>query len=148
MTDPSGHVQGVVQASLDLSWYNGRSVNASLPSGWTLNVVDRDGRILFREPRSDGWVGQLLPETAVLREAILSVLGLGDATGVHRSVHTLKGSAGNFGAPSVIAVAKHLEALASEGNLEACRRAFPELEDRVGELTNALAAELKSSRAS
>ena len=93
-------------------------------------------------------VGLFLEDCPDRLDAIRQALEVGDTTGVHRSVHTLKGSAGNFGAPSVIAVAKRLEALAGEGNLEACRKAFPELEDRVRELTNALAAELKSSRAS
>ena len=47
-------------------------------------------------------------------EDVRHALDTGDAVGLYRAAHTLKGSAGNFGAPDVVGLALGLETLARQ----------------------------------
>ena len=51
-------------------------------------------------------------------------IGRGDAVGVRQAAHTLKGSVGYFGAPTVFAAAQELERLAGSGNLDTAADAW------------------------
>jgi two-component system, sensor histidine kinase and response regulator len=75
-----------------------------------------------------------------LLSAVRQGLADGDGAAVHRTAHTLKGSAGNFGAQAVIALARRLEAHAREGNIPASDRVFSMLEAEIGRLMEELAA--------
>jgi signal transduction histidine kinase/CheY-like chemotaxis protein len=84
-SDATGRVQGVVQVTMDVSWYNGFPVNKSMPSGWALTIVDRGGLVLFRHPTSRQLLGRPLPESAVLERIRAQPQGsveLTDANGV------------------------------------------------------------------
>jgi CheY-like chemotaxis protein len=76
---------------------------------------------------------------------IRQALAANDAPSVYRATHTLKGSAGNFGAQYLMAVAQHLEARAREENLPASREAFATLEYEAERLMARLTA-LKEPR--
>jgi len=55
------------------------------------------------------------------RAALQSAFEAGDANGVARAAHGIKGSAGNIGANVVYALATELDARARTGNLEGAR---------------------------
>lgn len=83
LLDDAGQVRAVLFAALDLQWLNHLSIDADLPKGGTLLIVDSHGRILARYPKGQRWIGQSLPETPLVkailqgdREGTLRTLGL------------------------------------------------------------------------
>ena len=73
-------------------------------------------------------------------EGVRRALNAGDALALYKAAHTLKGSAGNFGAPEVVGLALRLEALAREGNLDAAGVQFQRLETEMNRLVAGLMA--------
>ena len=69
--DPSGRVQAVVFAALDLDWVNRSSdyaLQMQLPEGATWTRIDGKGTILARYPAPEKWlVGEPLPDLALLK---------------------------------------------------------------------------------
>ena len=84
-------------------------------------------------------IGLFLDDCPRLTAAIRDALAAGDCQTVTRAAHALKGSAGNFDATEVTAVAQRLEARALEGDLDASRRTFAVLEATVSQLLARLA---------
>jgi signal transduction histidine kinase len=76
-------VQAVLFASLDLSWLNQLAAEAQLPGGSTLTVFGGDGTILVRYPDPEAWVGDQVPDVAIVR-AILErrAEGTAEARGI------------------------------------------------------------------
>jgi len=74
-------------------------------------------------------IALFLEDCPRLIQAIREALDAGNADAVHRGAHALKGSAGNFDAKEVTALAQRLEARAREGNLETARQTFVDLEN-------------------
>lgn len=74
-------------------------------------------------------------------EAVRRALADRDAEALYKAAHALKGSAGNFGAPSINVVgrANRLEALARENDLDAAALEFEFLEPDVNQLVAELA---------
>ena len=66
---PAGGTQYVVFAALDLGWV-GRFAAAELPADWAVALSDDRGTILARHPDPWRWVGQRLPEAAVVSAAV------------------------------------------------------------------------------
>ena len=66
---PGGGTQFVVFAALDLGWV-GRFAAADLPADWAVALSDDRGTILARHPDPWRWVGQRLPEAAVVSAAV------------------------------------------------------------------------------
>jgi len=73
-------------------------------------------------------------EAPRMTEQLRQALRQGDAALVHRLAHTLKGSAGNLGAPGVAYLAGTLEGLGRSGDLTAAPDAFAALEDALARL--------------
>ena len=68
--DPSGQVQAVVFAALDLDWLNRSdyALQMQLPERATWTKIDGKGTILVRYPESEKWlVGEPLPEMLLLQ---------------------------------------------------------------------------------
>jgi diguanylate cyclase (GGDEF)-like protein len=66
---PGGGTQLVVFAALDLGWVT-RVAARDLPPDWTVALSDDRGTILVRHPNPSRWVGQPLPEAAVVSGAV------------------------------------------------------------------------------
>jgi diguanylate cyclase (GGDEF)-like protein len=66
---PSGGTQFVVFAVLDLGWV-GRVAAGDLPPDWAVALSDDRGTILARHPDPWRWVGQRLPEAAMVSAAV------------------------------------------------------------------------------
>jgi two-component system sensor histidine kinase/response regulator len=79
-------------------------------------------------------IGLFLEDCPRLVAAIREGLAAGDTEAVHRAAHALKGSAGNFDATDVTALAQRLEARALEGSLETAKETFVALETAVSQL--------------
>ena len=56
--DATGNLRGVVFAGLDLDRMEQLGIEAGLPPGATLTIVDSDGIVLMRYPNSEQWVGK------------------------------------------------------------------------------------------
>jgi two-component system, sensor histidine kinase and response regulator len=79
---------------------------------------------------------------AELREAVEA----GDAAGVKRVAHTLKGSSGNMGAMRMSALCAGLQDVGDSGDLAPARGLLEDLEDEYGRVRPALEAELEGGR--
>lgn len=88
------------------------TVRGKLDETALLAGVDGDRRILRELVRL--FLSDYPKRLADMREAVRR----GDAGLLEKAAHALKGSVGNFGAKSAIAVAQQLESLASKGNLD------------------------------
>lgn len=80
--DRAGRVQRVVFAALDLAWLNELAADAQLTPGTTLTIVDRTGVILARYPDPERWVGEGVPEAALVEEILNSREGVVEETGL------------------------------------------------------------------
>jgi diguanylate cyclase (GGDEF)-like protein len=69
--DQADQVTGIVFASMDLEWLQALVVEAQLPEGSYLVVVDHGGMVLSRYPDPHHWVGRSLVDTP-LGQALLS----------------------------------------------------------------------------
>ncbi len=67
-------------------------------------------------------------------ERLRGALAAGDARGVNRAAHSLKGSAGNLAAVGVAAAAKRIEVLGDKGDLAGAAEALRELEEELERL--------------
>lgn len=70
-----------------------------------------------------------------------AAIATADADAVYSLVHTLKGSAGNFGAAELVATARVMEQQARQGHLDSVTADFR----RLSELLEQLAAELRDA---
>ncbi len=59
--DQAGNTNGVIVASLDLSWLGEMLRERGVPPGGSLTVSDRNGVIIARQPFSDRFVGTKIP---------------------------------------------------------------------------------------
>jgi len=67
-------------------------------------------------------------------ERLRRALGEGDAPGVARAAHSLKGAAGNLAAEGVVAAAKRLEAMGRAGELAGAEETLRQLEGEIERL--------------
>jgi HPt (histidine-containing phosphotransfer) domain-containing protein len=74
---------------------------------------------------------------AALREAVEE----GDVLTVERVAHTLKGAAGNMGAPGMAAICAELQDLGASGDLRGAAELLGRLEKEFGRVRPALEAE-------
>jgi two-component system sensor histidine kinase/response regulator len=84
-------------------------------------------------------IGLFLEDSPRLMDSIRQALMAGDADAAYRGAHTLKGSAGNFDAHVVVALAQRLEARTREGDIVAAKTVFASLEQEIDILETTLA---------
>ena len=84
-------------------------------------------------------IGLFTEDCPSLMAAIRSGLAAADAQAVNRAAHQLKGSASNFDAPELTALAQSVESLAKDGNLAAAHATLPALQSAVDSLLAELA---------
>lgn len=85
-------------------------------------------------------VGFFVADSPIWLEQIRDGLNRGDAKLVHRSAHTLKGLAANFGARQAVIAASRVEQLSQpSSHLGDANEAFPILQAAIGDLRAALA---------
>jgi HPt (histidine-containing phosphotransfer) domain-containing protein len=70
-------------------------------------------------------------------------VGAGDAAGVERVAHTLKGSSGNMGAARMSAICAELQEVGASGDIERAPGLLGELEEEYGRVRPALEAEME-----
>lgn len=63
--DAMNTMKAVVFVDLDLTWFKQLDVEAQLPTGAALIVIDSSGTILARYPEPEKWVGKRLPEDGI-----------------------------------------------------------------------------------
>ena len=83
-------------------------------------------------------IGLFLAESPAWRNDARVAAARGDAVGLHRAAHTIKGAVGYFGAAEASAAALRLEELGRAGDLAAATAAVAELEQALDRLTAAL----------
>ncbi len=81
--DADNQVVAVAFAALDLSWLDKLAQAATLPPEAVYTVVDRQGRILARQPGGEAWLGKVASEQSVVSQALAtSKEGMAEAPGV------------------------------------------------------------------
>ena len=89
--DTAGRVQAVVFAGLDLAWISGLLLEAQLPQGSAIIVMDHNGTLLARYPDSARWIGKSVLTTPIFR-TILEQQREGTAKGMgHDGIQRLFG---------------------------------------------------------
>jgi diguanylate cyclase (GGDEF)-like protein/PAS domain S-box-containing protein len=83
-----GAVQGVVSASINLTYLGTLVAKTDLPSGAMFTIVDRAGTILARHPQSEQWVGKRMPEAEIIKIVHAKGGGVAEAVGID-GVHCL-----------------------------------------------------------
>ena len=68
--DPAGRVERVFVLTLTTSWLDDLSLDADLPRGSSLVVLDRSGTMLARVPHDEDFVGRALAEGDILRQFV------------------------------------------------------------------------------
>ncbi len=101
---PKGEVQGVVFVAVDPAQLKRPALRLDLPEGSTLTIVDRQGKVLYRDPDPDQWVGRSAADRSLVQHVMShpgsDVLEAPGLDGVWR----LNAYAHLTGAPSGIAV--------------------------------------------
>jgi CheY-like chemotaxis protein/HPt (histidine-containing phosphotransfer) domain-containing protein len=88
---------------------------------------------------ADMFFGDASSRLGDLREAVEA----GDAAGVNRLAHTLKGSSGNMGATRMAAICAELQDVGASGDLGAAPGLLKQLEEEFGRVRPALEAEVE-----
>ena len=65
--NPSGEVQAVIFAALDLTWLTQLTAEARLPEGASLSLLDSQGTILARFPDPEKWAGKPVPDAPLFQ---------------------------------------------------------------------------------
>lgn len=89
--DPTGKITAVLASGLDLEWLGRFIMQASLPQNSILLMADRQGKVMFRYPNPQKYIGRQLPETALVKTMISQ--GVGVTEGVMSGVPRLFGFA-------------------------------------------------------
>ncbi|MFZ5453299.1 MAG: sensor histidine kinase [Thermodesulfobacteriota bacterium] len=89
--DPSGKITAVLASGLDLEWLGRFIMKANLPQNSILIMADRRGKVMFRYPSPQKFIGRQLPETALVKTMISQ--GEGVAEGIMSGVPRLFGFA-------------------------------------------------------
>src|SRR5687767_4108436 len=79
-------------------------------------------------------IGLFAEDTPPLMTAIRDALAASDAPAVNRAAHQLKGSAGNFDAQELTALAQQVESHARGGDLAAVEATLPALQSAIDAL--------------
>jgi HPt (histidine-containing phosphotransfer) domain-containing protein len=108
-------------------------------SGEVFNLADALERVEGDRELLAEMIGLFLEEYPDLVAELRSALTVHDATLLHHTAHTLKGSVGNFSAHRAFAAALTLEKLGRSGDLAAAPAAFAALERELEYLHPVLA---------
>ena len=111
-----------------------------------LDRAEALGRVCGNSALLRELAGLLLEDSSKWIGEIREALRAGDAAGLRRAAHTLRGSVSNFGARPTEEAAGRLEALARAGDLPAAAEGFRVLEGALAGLRAEL-AELVETRA-
>ena len=80
--DIHDEVKGVVNVSLDLSWFNQLAHDAPLPEGATLTLIDRQGTILAHYPESKEWLGSPMGADTIAPVVLSQKEGTAEGKGI------------------------------------------------------------------
>ncbi len=79
--DINNEPKGVINVSLDLSWFNQLAKDASLPEGATLTLIDRQGTVLAHFPNPNDWVGSPMGEDSIANVILQQKVGTAEGMG-------------------------------------------------------------------
>ncbi len=118
------------------------------PVGTPAGVLDKAAllaRVGGREDRLRAIIQVFQGESAGLMAELREAIAGGQAAGLQRAAHSLKGAAGLFGAAGVVENALRLESLGQAGELTGAMESYGRLEEEIRKLNSALADLLSSS---
>jgi signal transduction histidine kinase/HAMP domain-containing protein len=78
----TGELQGVVIATIDLSWLVRIASAVQLPAGSSVNIVDSSGTILARWPDPERWIGRSVAQTEIGRIVLDHGAGTAESIGL------------------------------------------------------------------
>jgi HPt (histidine-containing phosphotransfer) domain-containing protein len=112
-------------------------------------VFDKAGmldRLMDDEDLARMIVEGFLKDIPLQITALKGYLETGDATGIERQAHSIKGASANVGAERLRAVAFEIEKAAMTGDLNAARIHMPELEEQFERLNQVMSKELEQPK--
>jgi two-component system sensor histidine kinase/response regulator len=113
-------------------------IKASAPA------VTFDGTLFEGDPEFLAEIASLFLETYPgLMSTIEDAFSRGDAVGLGKAAHTMKGAVANFGAAAVVEQAKALEMIAKNGDLSSARQAVSSLQSLLARFKPVLQLALK-----
>jgi PAS domain S-box-containing protein len=83
LLDPSGGIQGVVAAGLNLKRLTHIFQIKELSSDSCFAIIDNRGRIMFRHPQPEKWIGKDFSHTEVIQKILAQKKGLAQARDIH-----------------------------------------------------------------
>jgi len=86
-----------------------------------------------------------IADTQAHVQTLHEALPMGDATGMRRAAHSLKGLAASVSAESMYVLAKRLEGACLAGNLEEVTQTLPSLEQAWQEIIRAMREEIATN---
>ena len=80
--DKDSKVKKIIAAGIDVGHFKQVMDKQSLPTGTHVNVFDHNGTVLFRYPAPGNYVGKMMPQADVIKEALNKTEGVIEARGV------------------------------------------------------------------
>ena len=68
--NPGGEVTAIVAIGLDLDWLGRFIMQTGLPPGTILLITDHQGRVIFRYPHPENYIGKQFPEASIIKTMI------------------------------------------------------------------------------
>lgn len=80
--DERGELRAVLVIGLDLSWFHDIVIEARLPYGSSVTVIDRNSVILARDPDPENLTGKTVPESSIIKTVLDRHEGTTEAVGL------------------------------------------------------------------
>lgn len=125
------HLYHVVESLAAGERMTNSSAAAISPSDERVDYRGTLQRLGGNQPLFDDLVQFCLEDMPVILAQLAKAIERGDAGGIERGGHTLKGLAANFGAKDATQLAAEFQRLGHEGEVDGAKSLFPRLEEEV-----------------
>jgi two-component system sensor kinase len=88
---PTDQVTAVLGTGLDLDWLGRFTLQTGLPADSTLLMTDRQGKVMFRYPHPEKFIGQQLPESPLIKTMVSQGEGVAEGVDLDGGVPRLFG---------------------------------------------------------
>ena len=84
--DKAGAVKKIIATEIDLNYVDSVIDKRTFPAGTHVNIFDHNGTVLFRYPDPGNYVGKMMPQADVIREALRKKEGIIEGRGMDGNV--------------------------------------------------------------
>jgi diguanylate cyclase (GGDEF)-like protein/PAS domain S-box-containing protein len=76
-----GNLKAILIAGLDLTWLKQFVDLANFPAGTVVTMIDKKGKVLFRHPNPEKFLGKTMPESPIVKTILKGGEGVGEEYG-------------------------------------------------------------------